>query len=185
MVLIFFRLVPSFNLSLCLAVSLPLFIFPLPSASSSGLAASQSCPGLFPSSLHPHSFSPSRLHPLPAAQSRRVPPALAPPLLFPSLVLCWPHCLSISPSALLQPVSLVLCLCSDLHSPSLPHAIFLHLEIVPILPLFHFSPFGQSLRDSFFILSFIFFRPLNLAPPPSPSPRGYTSVLQMFCPSQI
>ena len=80
-----------------------------------------------------------------------------------------------------------LCLCPDLHSPSLPHAIFLHLEIVPILPLFHFSPFGQSLRDSFFILSFIFFRPLNLAPPPSPSPspRGYTSVLQMFCPSQI
>ena len=28
MVLIFFRLVLSFNLSLCLAVSLPLFIFP-------------------------------------------------------------------------------------------------------------------------------------------------------------
>lgn len=58
MVLIFFRLVPSFNLSLCLAVSLPLFIFPLqspssfvfpiPSASSSGRSISPrstcSCP---------------------------------------------------------------------------------------------------------------------------------------------
>ena len=68
------------------------------------------------------------------------------------------HCPSISPSALLQPVSLCPCalalalaiaLCPDLHSHSLPPAIFL--------------PFELSLSCLFPFL--VLFRPLNLARP--------------------
>lgn len=161
MIVVYYGVNLSLSLPFCLSVSL---LFP-----SLVLCL---CPNPHFHFLHRSSINLFQPLPLPSASSsglsispRSTCSCFTSPILFPFLVLCWPHCLSISPSALLQPVSLVLCLCPDLHSPSLPHAIFLHLEIVPILPLFHFSPFGQSLRDSFFILSFIFFRSLNLARP--------------------
>ena len=82
-------------------------------------------------SLFLSSFSPSRLHPLPAAQSRRVPPALALPLLFffPSSSSSGLTTSQSYPLPCFSRSLYVLCLCPDLHSPSLPLAIFLHLEL--------------------------------------------------------
>ena len=177
MVLIFFRLVPSFNLSL------PLFIFPSRFPSSSSLTAPQSRPlprSSFPFAtsrpsinlFHPHSFSPSRLHSLPVSQSRRVPPALALPSSsgFATSQSC--PCFSRS-------------LCPDLHSPSLPLAIFLHLEL-SLSCLFSISrpsvnPSGTPSLSYLSFSSGLSILP-GLAPP---SHQGYTSVLQMFRPSQI
>ena len=135
------------------------------------------------------------------------------PLLFPILVLCWPHCLSISPSALLQQVSmpsayapifiplrclsLSFCILNCPYPASFP---FLALQSIPpgllLYLIFHFLPASQSRRVSPalappLLFPFLFlFRPhyLSISPglaTPSPSPQGYTSVLQMFCPSQI
>ena len=115
----------------------------------------------------------------------------------------------------LLPVSppLNLAICPDLHSPSLPLAIFLHLELslsclfsisrpsvnpsgTPSLSYLSFSSglsisprstcscFTSPLLFPFLVL----FRPHCLSISPglaTPSPQGYTSVLQMFRPSQI
>ena len=119
-------------LFLCRSVSLPLFIFPSSSSAYAPILISISSIVL---RLISSSLFPSRLHPLPVFQSRRVPPALALPLLF-----FFPSSSSSSSSSGLttsQSYPLpcfsrslyVLCLCPDLHSPSLPLAIFLHLEL--------------------------------------------------------
>ena len=65
-------------LFLCRSVSLPLFIFPPPSSAYATILISISSIVL---RLISSGLFPSRLHPLPAFQSRRVPPALALPLL--------------------------------------------------------------------------------------------------------
>ena len=77
------------------------------------------------------SLFPSRLHPLPAFQSRRVPPALALPLLFfsPSSSSSGLTTSQSYPLPCFSRSLYVFCLCPDLHSPSLPLAIFLHLEL--------------------------------------------------------
>ena len=153
MVLIFFRLVPSFNLSLCPDLhshSLPLALRLISS-------------GLFPFRLHlpPPSFSPSRLHPLPASLPLNLALRLASAGLY------------------------ALCLCPDLHPPSLPLAIFLHLEL-SLSCLFSISrpSVNPSGTPSLSYLSFL--SGLSILPGlATPSPLGYTSVLQIFCPSQI
>ena len=138
MVLIFFRLVvQSLALPFCLYVLYsfspflvlfrPRYLSILPSAYAPILISISSIVlRLISSSLFP-----SRLHPLPVFQSRRVPPALALPLLvfFPSSS---SSSLTTSQSYPLPCFSrslYVFCLCPDLHSPSLPLAIFLHLEL--------------------------------------------------------
>ena len=66
-------------LFLCRSVSLSLFFFPSSSSAYAPILISISSIVL---RLISSSLFPSRLHPLPASQSRRVPPALALPLLF-------------------------------------------------------------------------------------------------------
>ena len=66
-------------LFLCRSVSLSLFFFPPSSSAYAPILISISSIVL---RLISFSLFPSRLHPLPAFQSRRVPPALALPLLF-------------------------------------------------------------------------------------------------------
>ena len=115
-------------LFLCRSVSLPLFIFPPPSSAYATILISISSivlrlisSGLFPSCLHP----------LPVSQSRRVPPALALPLLFffPSSSSSGLTTSQSYPLPCFSRSLYVFCLCPDLHSPSLPLAIFLHLEL--------------------------------------------------------
>ena len=115
-------------LFLCRSVSLPLFIFPPSSSAYATILISISSivlrlisSGLFPSCLHP----------LPVSQSRRVPPALALPLLFffPSSSSSGLTTSQSYPLPCFSRSLYVFCLCPDLHSPSLPLAIFLHLEL--------------------------------------------------------
>ena len=129
MIVVYYGVNLSLSLPFCLSVSLlfpflvlclcpnPHFHFlhrssinlfqplPLPSASSSGLSIS---PGLFPlPSSSPSSF----VFPIPSASSSGLTTSQSYPL----------PCFSRS--------LYVFCLCPDLHSPSLPLAIFLHLEL--------------------------------------------------------
>ena len=146
-------------------------------------------------------------HFLPASQSRRVPPALALPLLF-----FFPSSSSSSsglaasqsrPLPCFSRSLYVLCLYPDLHSPSLPLTIFLHLELslsclfsisrpsvnpsgTPSLSYLSFSS-GLSISPRSTCSCFTSPLPLPIAQSriAPPSPQGYTSVLQMFRPSQI
>ena len=181
-------------LFLCLSVSLSLFFFPPSSSAYAPILISISSIVL---RLISSSLFPSRLHPLPVFQSRRVPPALALPLLFSSFLFFSP---SSSSSGLTTSQSYplpcfsrslyVFCLCPDLHSPSLPLAIFLHLELslsclfsisrpsvnpsgTPSLSYLSFSS-GHSISPRFTRSCFtspilfpflVLFRSLNLASP--------------------
>ena len=98
----------------------------------------------------------------------------------------------------------VLCLCPDLHSPSLPLTIFLHLEL-SLSCLFSISRHSVNPSGTPSFLSYLSFSSgLSISPRSTcscftsplplpiaqsriapPSPQGYTSVLQMFRPSQI
>ena len=185
-------------LFLCRSVSLPLFIFPPPSSAYATILISISSivlrlisSGLFPSCLHP----------LPVSQSRRVPPALALPLLFffPSSSSSGLTTSQSYPLPCFSRSLYVFCLCPDLHSPSLPLAIFLHLELslsclfsisrpsvnpsgTPSLSYLSFSSgHSSSPRStcSCFTSPLLFFSPsssssgLSISPglaPPSPSP---------------
>ena len=178
-------------LFLCRSVSLSLFFFPSSSSAYAPILISISSIVL---RLISSSLFPSRPHPLPVFQSRRVPPALALPLLFFFLSS------SSSSSSLTTSQSYplpcfsrslyVLCLCPDLHSPSLPLAIFLHLELslsclfsisrpsvnpsgTPSLSYLSFSS-GHSISPRFTRSCFtspilfpflVLFRSLNLASP--------------------
>ena len=115
-------------LFLCRSVSLSLFFFPSSSSAYATILISISSIVL---RLISSSLFPSRLHPLPVFQSRRVPPALALPLLFffPSSSSSGLTTSQSYPLPCFSRSLYVLCLCPDLHSPSLPLAIFLHLEL--------------------------------------------------------
>ena len=87
------------------------------------------------------------------------------------------HCPSISPSALLQPVSLCPCalalalaLCPDLHSHSLPPAIFLpfELSLSCLFPLSRPLPVSQSRPSFSFSFSFSFSSGLYFSAPDVP-----------------
>ena len=115
-------------LFLCRSVSLSLFFFPPSSSAYALILISISSIVL---RLISSSHFPSCLHPLPVFQSRRVPPALALPLLFffPSSSSSGLTTSQSYPLPCFSRSLYVLCLCPDLHSPSLPLAIFLHLEL--------------------------------------------------------
>lgn len=115
-------------LFLCRSVSLSLFFFPSSSSAYALILISISSIVL---RLISSGLFPSRLHPLPVFQSRRVPPALALPLLsfFPSSSSSGLTTSQSYPLPCFSRSLYVLCLCPDLHSPSLPLAIFLHLEL--------------------------------------------------------
>ena len=132
-------------LFLCRSVSLPLFIFPPSSSAYAPILISISSIVL---RLISSSLFPSRLHPLLAFQSRRVPPALALPLLFFS-----PSSSSAYAPILISISSIVLRLISSSLFPSRPHPlpVFQSRRVPPALAL---------------PLLFLFlFRPLNLVWP--------------------
>ena len=79
MIVVYYGVNLSLSLPFCLSVSLSLFIFPSSSSAYAPILISISSIVL---RLISSSLFPSRLHPLPVFQSRRVPPALALPLLF-------------------------------------------------------------------------------------------------------
>ena len=167
-------------LFLCRSVSLSLFIFPSSSSAYATILISISSIVL---RLISSSLFPSRL----VFQSRRVPHALALPLLFffPSSSSSGLTTSQSYPLPCFSRSLYVFCLCPDLHSPSLPLAIFLHLEL-SLSCLFSISrpsvnPSGTPSLSYLSFSSGLSISP-GLAPP---SPRGYTSLLQMFRPSQI
>ena len=146
MIVVYYGVNLSLSLPFCLSSSLlfpfivlfrPRYLSILPSALLQPISMPSAYAPIFISissivlRLISSSLFPSRLHPLLAFQSRRVPPALALPLLFffpPSSSAG----LTTSQSYPLPCFSrslYVFCLCPDLHSPSLPLAIFLHLEL--------------------------------------------------------
>ena len=154
-------------------LSLSLFFFPSSSSAYAPILISISSIVL---RLISSSLFPSRLHPLPVFQSRRVPPALALPLLF-----FFPSSSSSSlttsqsyPLPCFSRSLYVLCLCPDLHPLrclSLSFCIlncpypasfpFLALRSIPpgllLYLIFHFLPATQSCPSSFsFSFSFSF-----------------------------
>ena len=183
------------------ALALPLlFFFPSSSSSYATILISFSSivlrlisSSLFPSRLHLHlpppSFSPSRLHPLPVSLPLNLTLCLASAGLFMSS--------AYAPIFIpLRCLSLSFCILNCLYPASFP---FLALQLISSRPLlyliFHFLPASQSRRvPPALALPLLFIFPssssagLSISPGLCPSfsfSLGYTSLLQMFRPSQI